>query len=159
VVREGWPGKIGFADGKVRLWSDAIRGEFERFGKAKASDGLLMIGRRNLKSLNSWMHSIDRLVRSQKPTLLVHPDDARSLGLSNGDKVRMSTTSGELVAPIEISDEICPGAVSYPHGWGHEGDPKDAVNINRIVPVTAKDIEQVSGASILDGFPVSLERI
>jgi len=83
-------------------------------------DTLALIGRRTLRSSNSWMHNIDRLVRGKdRCTLLMHPDDAAARGLSDGTRVRVTSTVSVIDAPLEVSDEMMRGVVSLPHGWGH----------------------------------------
>jgi anaerobic selenocysteine-containing dehydrogenase len=81
---------------------------------------LSLIGRRTLRSSNSWMHNVDRLVRGKdRCTLLMHPNDARERGLTDGGRVRVTSSTGAIDAPLEVSDEMMPGVVSLPHGWGH----------------------------------------
>ena len=82
---------------------------------------LLLIGRRQLRSNNSWMHNSKRLVRGKTQcTVLMHPTDAAERRLVSGERVRIRSRVGSLVVPVEISDEIMPGVVSIPHGWGHD---------------------------------------
>jgi len=82
---------------------------------------LLLIGRRSLRSNNSWMHNVARLTRG-KPvcTLLMHPDDASARAMRSGDTVRLRSTKGEVSVPLEVSDEVARGVVSLPHGWGQQ---------------------------------------
>jgi anaerobic selenocysteine-containing dehydrogenase len=92
-----------------------------------ANGHLLLIGRRQLRSNNSWMHNSQRLVKGQsgllgKPrcTILMHPTDAAHRDLKPGQTVSVRSRVGTLSVPIEISDEMMPGVVSIPHGWGHD---------------------------------------
>ena len=79
-----------------------------------------MIGRRHLRSNNSWMHNSERLVKGKvRCTLLIHPDDAAARGLGDGAVARVATPRGSIELPIEITDAMMPGVVSVPHGWGH----------------------------------------
>lgn len=81
---------------------------------------LLLVGRRHLRSNNSWMHNSQRLVKGPvRCTLLIHPDDAASRGVKNGDQVQVKSSKGEVELPVEVSDEMMPGVVSIPHGFGH----------------------------------------
>lgn len=81
---------------------------------------LSLIGRRHLRSNNSWLHNSSRLVKgADRCTLLMHPDDAAARGLVDGTPVHLSSRAGELSAPLQISTEMRPGVVSLPHGWGH----------------------------------------
>ncbi|MBX2857169.1 MAG: hypothetical protein KTR17_00785 [Cellvibrionaceae bacterium] len=72
-------------------------------------------------------YNVERLVRSQKPTLLVHPQDAKQRGIENGALVTLSNQYGSVQVDAESSEEIMPGSVNYPHGWGHDGGWKRAV--------------------------------
>jgi anaerobic selenocysteine-containing dehydrogenase len=90
---------------------------------AAAANGhgeLRLIGRRQVQSNNSWMHNVPRLMRGKdRCTLLMHPADAASRGLADGAEVEVVSRTGRLRAPLEVSDEMKPGVVSLPHGWGH----------------------------------------
>jgi anaerobic selenocysteine-containing dehydrogenase len=82
---------------------------------------LVLIGRRELRSNNSWMHNLPHLMKgADRCTLLVHPDDARARGLTDGGRARVASAVGAVEAPVEISDEVRPGVVSLPHGFGHD---------------------------------------
>jgi anaerobic selenocysteine-containing dehydrogenase len=88
---------------------------------ASANGGLALIGRRELRSNNSWMHNSQRLVKGkERCTLLMHPQDAGARGLRDGQRVRVTSRTGMVEAPLELSDEMRPGVVSLPHGWGHQ---------------------------------------
>jgi len=81
---------------------------------------LALIGRRELRSNNSWMHNSERLVKGrERCTLLMHPEDARARGLRDAQPVRIASRVGAVVAPLEVSDAMRPGVVCLPHGWGH----------------------------------------
>lgn len=81
---------------------------------------LELIGRRDLRSNNSWMHNSERLVKGERRcTLLMHPDDAKARGLSSGQRVRLSSSAGATDCELEVTDDLMPGVVSLPHGWGH----------------------------------------
>ncbi len=99
-------------------------------GPSHDSNGhLLLIGRRQLRSNNSWLHNSQRLVKGNpaKPqcTILMHPTDAADRQLGSGQKVVVRSRVGSIVVPLKVSDEMMPGVVSIPHGWGHDrsGDP------------------------------------
>lgn len=80
----------------------------------------MLIGRRQLRSNNSWMHNSERLVKGRpRCTLLINPADAAERGLIDGATAELSTTSGTVEVPVQVTDEIMPGVVSLPHGWGH----------------------------------------
>ena len=82
---------------------------------------LVLVGRRDLRSNNSWMHNLPVLVKGKdRCTLQVHPDDAAHAGVVDGAPVRVRSAAGEVVVPVEITDAVRPGVVSLPHGWGHD---------------------------------------
>src|SRR3546814_7100 len=134
------------------LWHEVTDAELERLLAERAQEGadtLYLFGRRKLGSLNSWMHNVERLVRSEKPTLLMHPDDARDRQIANGARVRISTAIASLEVEAEISEDVVRGSVNYPHGWGHKGGWRRAaelpgVNINLPASAPPGDFEQVS---------------
>ncbi|WNG28154.1 molybdopterin-dependent oxidoreductase [Cystobacter fuscus] len=100
---------------------DRLRQAFPAAPPASAAeDALLLIGRRHVRDNNSWMHNVPRLV-SGKPrcTLMVHPEDARRLGLEEGQEALVTSRVGEVKAPVNVTDEVMPGVVSLPHGYGH----------------------------------------
>jgi anaerobic selenocysteine-containing dehydrogenase len=114
-------------DKRIELAPEVLVKDVERV-KAKFDNAsqptnghLLLIGRRQLRSNNSWMHNSQRLVRGKTQcTILMHPTDAASRNLSAGQTVSVRSRVGDVVVPIEISEEMMPGVVSIPHGWGHE---------------------------------------
>jgi anaerobic selenocysteine-containing dehydrogenase len=109
-------------------------------GSGHADHDLLLIGRRQLRSNNSWMHNSERLVKGRaRCTLLMNPNDAAARNLENGEPVQVSSRTGAIEVPVEISDDIMPGVISIPHGWGH-----DRLGIQMAVA------EQHAGASIND---------
>lgn len=162
----GWRSKIAHSEGRIALGGEIIAAEFARL-LATAPDApgdLRMIGRRELRSINSWMHNVDRLVRSQSPTLLIHPADARAHGVTDGAAVEVASANGRIIATAELSDEVREGVVSYPHGWGHDGswalaNGQSGQNVNLLVATDPGEVEQISGASYLDGFRVTLRCI
>ncbi len=107
--------------GKVELTPEAIVADLDRLRGALARErngGLVLIGRRQLRSNNSWMHNLPALVKGKEScTLHVHPDDAARLGLSDGGRALLRSAAGSLEAPVEVTDGIMRGVVSIPHGW------------------------------------------
>ncbi|KEQ51617.1 molybdopterin-containing oxidoreductase family protein [Sphingobium chlorophenolicum] len=156
--------RVRTEDGRARLWHDVTDAELQRLlAEAAQDDGdaLYLFGRRKLGSLNSWMHNVERLVRSDKPTLLMHPDDARDRQIANGARVRIATPVATLEVEAEISDDVVRGSVNYPHGWGHQGGWRRATelpgaNINLLASARPEDFEQVSGMAHLDGIRVTV---
>jgi anaerobic selenocysteine-containing dehydrogenase len=125
---------------------------------------LLLIGRRQLRSNNSWMHNLAVLVKgTPRCTLHVHPDDAMRLGLANGGTAKVASRTGALLVPVEITDGIRKGVVSIPHGWGHDmpgvqlsvaGTMAAGVNSNLLADEDLFD--PLSGNAVLNGIPVSV---
>jgi anaerobic selenocysteine-containing dehydrogenase len=122
------PQRLRTADKQIDLAPDVLVRDVERV-RAKllasadhqSNDHLLLIGRRQLRSNNSWMHNSERLVKGKsRCTILMHPTDAAQRDLAPGQKVSVSSRVGAVVVPIEISNEMMPGVVSIPHGWGHD---------------------------------------
>lgn len=125
------PGRLRTGDKQIDVAPEVLVKDVERvksrFLNEAAIDSnghLLLIGRRQLRSNNSWMHNSERLVKGNplKPpcTVLMHPTDAANRDLLNGQKVVVRSRVGSIVLPVEISDEIMRGVVSIPHGWGHD---------------------------------------
>ena len=122
------PKRLCTADKRIELAPEVLVKDVERV-KSKfptaavheTNGELLLIGRRQLRSNNSWMHNSERLVKG-KPlcTILMNPADAAHRELANGQNVRVRSRVGSIVLPIEVSDEMMPGVVSIPHGWGHD---------------------------------------
>ncbi len=140
---------------------------FDRRRSESAEDsGLLLIGRRHLRSNNSWMHNIESLVKGRpRCTLLVHPEDARRLGLEHGGDSIVRSRVGELRVPVETSDAMMPGVVSLPHGWGHDVDGirMDVARAHAGVSSNAltddADFDSMSGNAILNGIPVQVSPV
>lgn len=85
---------------------------------------MVLIGRRQLQSNNSWMHNIAALNKGRnRCTLLVGPADAERLGLADGSPATITSGSGTATVPVEITDTMMSGVVSLPHGWGHDDPP------------------------------------
>jgi len=124
---------------------------------------LVLVGRRHLRSNNSWMHNIEVLVKgAPRCTLHVHPEDAARLGLVDGGVAHVESRVGEVDAAVEVTDAIRPGVVSLPHGWGHGqlgtrmrvAAERPGVNSNILADHEAMD--PLSGTSVLNGIPVQI---
>ena len=157
-----WP-RIAWPDGKARLWHPAIADEFARL-IPEGGDALRLITHRDIRSLNSWLHNVPRLVRSQHPDLLMSPADAARLGLDDGETVRLSIAAASVTVRIALTDDMRPGTVSYPHGWGHHGgwqhaNAQGGSNINWLLPVGETAVERISGTTVMDGLAVTIERL
>jgi len=130
---------------------------------AQPQDGLLLIGRRDVRSGNSWMHNLPLLAKGpERCTLLVHPLDAERLGLQDGGQARLSTASGAGQARVAFSSDLMPGVVSLPHGWGHDlpgaqlqvAAQRPGLNMNALLDERLRD--PLSGNAVLSGVPVAL---
>ncbi|MBB4613025.1 molybdopterin-containing oxidoreductase family protein [Novosphingobium taihuense] len=158
--------RLGHADGKIHFWSEPIAAEIARLRQAPAwnPSSLRLINLRKLRSINSWMHNVEGLVRSDRASLLMHPDDAMARGIEDGGKAELSTSRGRIVVNVEISKEMLAGVVCYPHGWGHEGGwqrarATDGANLNMIAPAGPQSAERLSGMSNLEGFAVEVRAL
>ena len=110
---------------RIDLCPDYIVADLERlaaaFDERRRDDRLVLVGRRQLRNMNSWLHNLPALAKGRnRCTLRIHPDDAARLGLAEGKSARIRSRVGEVVAPCEVSDEMMPGVVSLPHGFGHQ---------------------------------------
>ena len=156
--------RIAYEDGKARLWNELIEAELLRLEKDVAPDkpgDLRLFGRRVLHGMNSWMHNSERVIRNSRPTLLMHPLDARDRQIEDGQSVRVRSKTNAVTVTVEVSEEVVPGAVNYPHGFGHQGgwskaNQIDGANINLLASAEPADWEQVSGNCHLDGIPVEV---
>jgi anaerobic selenocysteine-containing dehydrogenase len=159
------PQPLKTASGKVELLPRPIADDLPRLRQALYDrvDGLVLVGRRHLRSNNSWMHNVPALTGgSNRCTLHIHPEDAERLGVRDGAAVRLKGAGGEVVAPAEVTDGVRPGVVSLPHGWGHDrpgtrlghaaADP--GVNVNQLLDGTLLD--PLSGNAVLNGVPVEI---
>jgi anaerobic selenocysteine-containing dehydrogenase len=119
------PDRLFTDDKKIDLAPPEFLADLERAAAllqspGKANGKLSLIGRRDLRSNNSWMHNSLRLVRGRnRCTLMIHPDDASERGVSNGETVAVESRVGQIELPAEVTDAVMPGVVSIPHGWGH----------------------------------------
>jgi anaerobic selenocysteine-containing dehydrogenase len=160
------PNALRTVSGKIELAPDEIVADIDRLRhRLKGeSNGMVLIGRRQLRSNNSWMHNIPTMMRgSNRCTLLVNPNDAEKLALKTGDLAQIRSRVGEVEAPVEISDEMMPGVVSLPHGWGHgvagvrlSVAGKDAgVSFNDLTDEQL--IDPLSGNAVLNSIPVTVK--
>jgi len=134
-------------------------------GAADGDRPFLLVGRRHLRSNNSWMHNVEVLVKGKpRCTVHVHPDDAARLGLADGDPAVVASRVGEVTIPVEVTDAITPGVVSIPHGWGHDAPgtrlrvARERAGVNSNVLADETLVDAVSGNAVLNGIPVSVGR-
>ncbi|MER5554250.1 molybdopterin oxidoreductase family protein [Streptomyces sp. NPDC002793] len=151
--------------GRIELFPAPIAADLPRLRASLGARpaGLVLVGRRHLRSNNSWMHNVAALRGgSNVCTLQIHPDDAARIGLAEGGTARITAAGGEVEAPVEITDSVRTGVVSLPHGWGHHrpgtrmsvaGDDP-GVNVNQLLDGTLLD--PLSGTAVLNAVPVSV---
>jgi anaerobic selenocysteine-containing dehydrogenase len=127
---------------------------------------LLLIGRRHVRSNNSWLHNSHRLVKGKsRCTLMLHPETAKQQGIENGQDVKVTSRVGSIIIAAEVTDELMPGVVSIPHGWGHGrkgvkqkiAQAHAGVSVNDLTDETL--IDQLSGNAAVNGVPVKLEAL
>jgi anaerobic selenocysteine-containing dehydrogenase len=160
------PDVLRTTSGKVELAPEPIIADLGRLRAAMARErngGMVLIGRRQLRSNNSWMHNLPALVKGKEScTLHIHPDDAERLGLADGATARVSSAAGSLDAPVETTEDIMPGVVSIPHGWGHGaagarmGVAAEHAGVNSNVLADESMVEPLSGNAVLNGIPVEV---
>ncbi|MHB9850031.1 molybdopterin oxidoreductase family protein [Streptomyces krungchingensis] len=159
------PQPLKTRSGKVELLPRPLADDLPRLREALAQrpDGIVLIGRRHLRSNNSWMHNVPALTGgTNRCTLHIHPEDAERLGVRDGADVRVKGAGGEVVAPAEVTDGVRPGVVSLPHGWGHDrpgtrmrhASAAPGVNVNQLLDGSLLD--PLSGNAVLNGVPVEL---
>jgi anaerobic selenocysteine-containing dehydrogenase len=159
-----FPDRLKTPDKKLACAPSQIIADLARLAESAVDDGRLkLIGRRHLRSNNSWLHNAQRLVKGpDRCTLLIHPDDARARNLGNGSLAEISSRVGAIRLSVEVTDDMMPGTVSIPHGWGH-GLPgvrlsvagvHAGVSINDLTDETLLD--PLSGTSALNGVAVEV---
>jgi anaerobic selenocysteine-containing dehydrogenase len=160
---------VGYLSRRVRLVHDDISDEVAKLahGAHPADYPLRMIGMREPRSENSWMHNSPLLMRGERRHhALMHIDDAAELQIADGDVVRISSPYGEITVPVTATKDLVAGVVAIPHGWGHKGtggwqlaNRAGGANVNRLTSSEPGDVESVSGMAWLTGVPVRIERI
>ncbi|MBX3161743.1 MAG: molybdopterin-dependent oxidoreductase [Deltaproteobacteria bacterium] len=154
-------GKIELAP--PQLLEDLARA---RADLAQPAPDLVIVGRRQLRSNNSWMHNLPTLAKGPfRCTALVHPADATRLGLADGGRARIAGSGRTIDVVVEVSDEMMPGVVSVPHGWGHDqpgtrmavAAARPGANLNAVLDEAARD--PLSGNAVLGGVPITMQAL
>jgi anaerobic selenocysteine-containing dehydrogenase len=160
------PALLQTPSGRIELAPAAIAEDLARLREdlaAGPAPGLQLVGRRHVRSNNSWMHNVPSLVSGrERCTLQVHPDDAAALGLAEGARAEVTSRVGKLVVRVELSDTLRRGVVSLPHGWGHDrpgaalgvAARRAGVNANQLTDPLPLD--PLSGNAVLNGIPVEV---
>ncbi|MFJ2094352.1 molybdopterin-dependent oxidoreductase [Streptomyces sp. NPDC087901] len=153
--------------GRIELFPAPIAADLPRLRRALDGrgdpDALVLIGRRHLRSNNSWLHNVAALRGgSNVCTLQIHPEDAARIGLADGASATVTADGGELTVPVEVTDGVRTGVVSLPHGWGHNrpgtrmsvASEQPGVNVNQLLD--GSRLDPLSGTAVLNGIPVTV---
>ncbi len=161
--------RIKHRDHRVHLGDERIAAELQRLLEtppASADYPLLMIGRREVRSHNSWLHNTPRFqdgARQQRA--LVNPADAQASGVAAGQPVRIVSASGAIELPVELTEDVASGTIAVPHGWGHRrggwqtANAAGGANVNELTSARPEDLERLSGMAHLNGVAVRLEKV
>jgi anaerobic selenocysteine-containing dehydrogenase len=159
-----FPDRLKTKDKRITLNRPEMIADLERLRESSmSSTGLTLIGRRHLRSNNSWLHNSARLVKGpDRCTVMINPEDARARNLGDGSLAEVSSRTGSIQITVEVTDDVMPGVVSIPHGWGH-GLPgvrmavagaHAGVSVNDLTDET--QIDPISGNAALSGVPVEV---
>jgi anaerobic selenocysteine-containing dehydrogenase len=161
---------VQHGDRRVRLAPPEIADEVRRL-HARADDAefpLRLIGMRELRSENSWMHNAPLLMRGGRVhAARMNPDDAAAIGLDDGGQLRLVSPHGAIELPVILTDDLVRGVVAVPHGWGHrrgkgrwhKANEAGGVNVNELMSSEAADVEPLAGMAHLNGVPVRAEAV
>ncbi|MFM9447743.1 molybdopterin oxidoreductase family protein [Streptomyces acidiscabies] len=167
-LRPRLPQPLKTRSGQVELFPEPIAADLPRLVHAMTQlpTGFVLVGRRHLRSNNSWMHNVPPLTGgSNRCTLHLHPEDAERLGVTDGGYVRVKGAGGAVTAPVEVTDSVRRGVVSLPHGWGHDRPGtrmshaalEPGVNVNQLLD--GRLLDPLSGNAVLNGVPVELDPV
>jgi anaerobic selenocysteine-containing dehydrogenase len=160
------PEMLRTPSGKVELAPPVLLDDVKRAAAdlARPADAIVIVGRRHVRSNNSWMHNLPLLAKGpNRCTALVHPSDAARLGLADGGRARIRGPRGvPIEAEVQVSDEMMPGVISVPHGWGHDlpgarlgvAAARPGANLNAVLDERLTD--PLSGNAVLGGVPVEV---
>ncbi len=168
-LKAGLKTKIFTENGEINLYPNLLIDDLSRLKevfhkKKKTADEILLIGRRHVRSNNSWMHNSERLVKgNNRCTLMVHPETARNLNITSGANVKVISRVGTVILPAEITEDIMPNIVSIPHGYGHNKPDIQLDIAKNHAGVSINDltdellIDKLTGNIAFSGVPVNLE--
>ena len=146
--------------------ADLARLDSYFFSNDYSSQNMLLIGRRHLKSNNSWLHNSRRMVKDDSLcSAQLHSIDAQRLGIDDGQLIQVTSRVGRVEIIAEVTDDIMPGVISIPHGWGHDvndvgwqhAKQNPGVNVNCLTD--ENDLDLFSGNAVLNGVPVTIAPI
>jgi anaerobic selenocysteine-containing dehydrogenase len=168
-LRPRIPEILRTVSGRVEVAAPPLLADVERLERVLAAppdDHLLLVGRRHLRSNNSWMHNIEVLVKGRpRCTLQIHPADAAATGVIDGASARVSSDTGDVEALVEVTDDIAVGTVSLPHGWGHGVAGAEGRVAARTTGVNSNELtsdrftDPLSGNARLNAIPVTVEPV
>jgi len=167
-LRPRLPEALRTPSGRVEVAPEPLLADLARVRDGLDDDpgDLVIVGRRQTRSLNSWLHNVPALMRGKdRCTLRIHPDDAESRGLVDGGSCTVTSAAGSVEAVVEITDTIRPGVVSLPHGWGHDGDglqlgvaeQHPGANLNALTGPGGFDLP--SGTAVFSGVEVQVRAV
>ena len=160
---------VVYRGGRMRLRHDEIAAEVAALSRRSVPDGypLRLIGMREARSENTWMHNAPLLMRGERVhRALMHVDDAAEANVVDGDLVRVTSPHGEIEVAVSVTKDIVSGVIAVPHGWGHKGtggwrvaNRAGGANVNRLTSSAPEDLEALAGMARLTGVPVRVERV
>ena len=162
------PDVLRTPSGMVELAPEPIVADVARLRAAldAPTNGMTLVGRRDLRSNNSWMHNVEVLVKGKaRCTLQIHPDDAARLGLTADADADVTSRTGTVTVAVEVTDSVRPGVVSLPHGWGHDRPGAQLAVAARHAGVNSNLLgdeelfDPLSGTAVLNGIPVTVHPI
>jgi anaerobic selenocysteine-containing dehydrogenase len=158
---------VAYPGRRIRLQHDDIASEIQELERRDDPIGypLRLIGMREARSENSWMHNAPMLMKGDRgPRALMHTSDAAQRGICDGDEVAVRSPFGKIALPARLTEDIVAGTVAIPHGWGHRGggwrvaNATGGVNVNDLTSNDPQDVESLSGMAWLTGVPIEVER-
>jgi len=169
-LREGVLGDtVVYRGRRVRLRHEEIAAEVAKLARRESPEAypMRLIGMREARSENSWMHNAPLLMRGERVQhARIHVDDAAAASIADGDIVRIASEHGEIEVPVLVTKDIVAGVVAVPHGWGHRGTGRwrlanaaGGANVNQLMSSDPDDIEALAGMARLTGIPIRVERV
>ncbi len=166
-LRPSLPGRLRTKDRRIHAAPPLVLADLDRLEtasrQAPGPDELLLIGRRHQRDCNSWMHNTERLTKGRaRHHLLMHPDDLSARGIEDGTTVSVTSRVGTVEAEVQATDDVMPGVVSLPHGYGHQRDGVLLAGAAEVPGPSINDltdpsvIDEASGNAVLNGVPVTV---
>ena len=158
------PGELSTPSGKIEIGATVLVDDLDRLFEEPPVEpgGLKLVGRRQVRTANSWTHNVEVLVKGKdRCTVQINPDDAASRGVDDGDQVRVTSAVGAVTLRAEVTDATMAGVVSIPYGWGHGADGTRQSVASRFAGVNANvltpsAIDPLSGNAVLNGIAVEV---